>query len=260
MPESIKIVFIGAGNVSTQLSRKLFDLGYDIIQIISKTGISAKALAAEYNCEYSDDVSKIITDCDIIFISVSDKKIEGILHELKTKNKLIVHTSGTLEMEVLSVASENYGVFYPLQTFTKYKTVDFADIPIIIEANNEKNLNILKKIASEVSNDIRVVDSERRRIIHLAAVIVNNFTNLNYIIAQQLLEKNNISFDILKPLILETALKALSENPSEIQTGPAFRGDEATILKHIELLSENEIYQKLYELMTKAITHHKNRK
>jgi predicted short-subunit dehydrogenase-like oxidoreductase (DUF2520 family) len=257
MPDPVKIVFIGAGNVATHLSRVLFNSGYVISQIISKTKLTAQTLATEFNSDYSTDPSDIRTDCDIIFISVGDQQIEDVLSRIKTNNKLIVHTSGTLEMKILSTASENFGVFYPLQTFTKNTAVDFSDIPLIIEANSEKNLDFLKRIASDISNDIRVIDSEKRKIIHLAAVIVNNFTNLNYTIAQHLLEENNISFDVLKPLILETAKKAIKEKPSDIQTGPAYREDSETILKHIEMLSGNDKYRNIYEVMTSAIAHHK---
>jgi predicted short-subunit dehydrogenase-like oxidoreductase (DUF2520 family) len=260
MSKPLKIVFIGAGNVSTHLAGALQKAGNKIIQIISRSNESAIILAKEFDCEYSTEISELNNDCDIIIISVSDKMVSEVVEVLDASDKLIVHTSGTLPDGILSKASSNYGVFYPLQTFTKNTKVGFTDIPILIEANSEVNLNILEELASGISEDVRVINSGQREIIHLTAVIVNNFTNLNYTVAQYILEKNNLPFDVLKPLIMETAKKVLTQKPSEIQTGPAFREDKGTILKHIEMLSDYPDYKDIYEIMSGAIAHHKEKK
>lgn len=257
MPQPVNIVFIGAGNVATHLSKALQDAGNKIIQVISRTEQSAKILASDLNCEYSDDITKINPDCDLIIISVGDKQIHEVLSKLRADDKMIVHTSGSLEMNLLSKVSRNFGVFYPLQTFTKNTKVDFFSIPVLIEANSDENQDFIKGVASEISSDVRVISSDQRKIVHLAAVIVNNFTNLNYTVAEYLLAENNLPFDVLKPLIMETARKVMTERPSQIQTGPAYREDDETILKHIEILSGNLGYKEFYEVMTKAITYHK---
>jgi predicted short-subunit dehydrogenase-like oxidoreductase (DUF2520 family) len=260
MSKPLKIVFIGAGNVSTHLAGALQKAGNKIIQIISRSNESAMILAKEVGCEYSTEISELNNECDIIIISVGDKLVSEVVKVVDASEKLIVHTSGTLPMNILSEASGNYGVFYPLQTFTKNTKIEFTDIPILVEANTEENLNVLVKLASGISGDVRVVNSEQREIIHLTAVFVNNFTNLNYSVAQYILEKNNLPFDVLKPLIMETAKKVMTQKPSEIQTGPAFRDDKETILKHIEMLSDYPGYKDIYEIMSGAIARHKKKK
>ena len=164
-----------------------------------------------------------------------------------------MHTSGGVALEKISNHNRR-GVFYPLQTFTKGKAVDFKTIPICIETEFSADLKILKKIAKSISDKMYIINSEQRKALHVAAVFVNNFTNHLYQIGNQICEENNIPFEVLHPLIQETAEKIKELSPSEAQTGPALRNDTKTIEKHIDFL-ENPEYKKLYQLLTQSIQH-----
>jgi len=253
------IVFIGAGNLATQLSSALYKAGNNIIQIISRTDFSAKKLANKFSCDYSSDISKINTKANIIIICVSDNQLKKISSNLKVNDKLVIHTSGSLSINVLSSISNNYGVLYPVQTFTSHSAVSFAEVPICIESNSNINLNIIELLASSISNDVRDIDSDKRKIIHLSAVIANNFTNLNFSISEFLLKEHDIPFDILKPLIAETANKIIKNKPSAIQTGPAYREDYEIITKHLDLLIKYPAYKKIYEVMSDTIIKNKRK-
>jgi len=156
-------------------------------------------------------------------------------------------------MNILKKLSGNFGVFYPLQTFSKQKKIKFRNIPFCIEANNKKNENILKNIADKISDKVFIINSEQREYIHIAAVFSCNFTNYFYSVSEKLLKKNNIDFNILLPLIQETTQKIKKFKPSEVQTGPAARNDIKIIKKHLEKLKKNPEQQKLYNLISKNI-------
>jgi len=248
-----KIVIIGAGNVGTQLSLALKKSKHTIIQVYSKHKSSASNLAKSLNCNYTNYPDKIDTTADIYIIAINDDSIVEIVKQLKLKDKIVVHTSGSVEMDILKPSSKNYGVFYPLQTFSKNNKVDFKIIPICLEASNTATFKILQSLAKSISNNVQKIDSEQRKTIHLAAVFANNFSNHLYTIAAAILKSANVSFDILKPLIEETAKKIKSSSPDEIQTGPAMRDDKKTMNKHLKMLSGKKDYQQLYKLISKSI-------
>jgi predicted short-subunit dehydrogenase-like oxidoreductase (DUF2520 family) len=170
----------------------------------------------------------------------------------------VVHCSGSQPISVLNRYTKNCGVIYPLQTFSKKRDVDFSKIPVFIEANSTENLDILKNIAGIISEKVSVADSEQRQLLHISAVFACNFVNHLYSIAGELLKAENISFDVLKPLILETALKVQELQPFVAQTGPAVRFDKNIIDKHLSKLADAEEYRQLYEMISKSIfEHHK---
>ena len=247
------IVFIGAGNVATHFALAFKRAGLQILQVYSRTNESANILATKLNGEYTTNLSQLVHHADLYVLSVSDDVLPDILKELKIENKLIVHTSGFLSMDILKQSSANYGIFYPLQTFSKSRNVDMQTVPFCIEANSLENLERLKSLAGQISADVREVNSGQRKKLHLAAVFACNFPNFMYTIANKLLDDSNIDFDMLKPLIKETAEKAQDMKPAEAQTGPAVRGDENIMLAHLEMLKDYPSYKKLYQIISDEI-------
>jgi len=245
----IKIVLLGAGNVAFHLFtafEKITDC--KVIQVYNRSEESLN--------DFPSTISKTtllseIKSADIYIIAIADDKIASFSETLPFKNKLVVHTSGSIAMKTLS-AKNNIGVFYPLQSFTKNKEVDFSEIPICVEASSEKDLQLLKILAKSISNVVYELNSEAREKLHLSAVIVNNFVNYLYKVGSDLLANESLSFNLLKPLIKETANKIESLTPFEAQTGPAKRNDTKTIEKHLHLLT-NSPHKKLYAEMTEAI-------
>ncbi|MCD4732581.1 MAG: DUF2520 domain-containing protein, partial [Bacteroidales bacterium] len=232
------IVLIGAGNVATHFGKALINAENKILQVYSSTVDSASVLASKLETGFTTNLTEINKNANVYVISILDDALPITLKELNVGNKLIVHTSGFLSMDILKQSSVNYGVFYPLQTFSKSRNVDMKTVPLCIEANSPENLKKLKSLAGQISADVREVNSEQRKKIHLAAVFACNFPNFMYTIADRLLGDSNIDFNILKPLIKETAEKALDMKPAEVQTGPAVRGDENIMLAHLEMLKD----------------------
>lgn len=252
----MRIVFLGAGRVATNLSMALRKAGHEIVQVYSRTSESAEALARQVVAEPITQLNRTIADADIYFLAVRDDVIQEVLSQFPHKNVFMVHTAGSVSMDVLKDYTSDFGVFYPLQTFTKKWHSDFTDIPVCIEANTDKNLNLLGNVAEELSNNVHYVDSMQRLYIHVAAVFACNFTNFMFTSAEGILQNHDISFNLLKPLIRETVDKALIHSPSKSQTGPASRGDKQTIEKHLELLSHSRKLQNLYRFVSDSIMEH----
>ena len=189
---------------------------------------------------------------DLILISVPDAEIGEAFEGLQKSEGIVAHTSGFGSIEVLSSA-KHFGVFYPLQTFTKNKEIDLSDVPFCIEGNNQETETQLKELAGKLSKNIQCINSEDRRYLHLAAVMVNNFTNHIYHIAGDILKEKGINFDLLLPLIRETANKIKTLDPDQAQTGPAKRNDTSTILEHEKMLSNLPEYREVYRLMSAQI-------
>jgi len=251
-----RVVIIGAGNLATQLSLALTRKGIQVKQVFSQTLDSVKELAQKVNAEFTNDLSCLMTDADLYIISVKDSAIQEVLQNLSLdKNNLIVHTAGSISMDVLNGYTNNYGVFYPLQTFSKNRETDFSRIPICIEANNPSSLKKLQELAETLSTSVQQVNSEQRRTLHLAAVFVNNFVNHLYVIGSEILLDKKLDFNLLKPLILETVQKIETLPPIEAQTGPAIRNDQAVINAQLRQLQEFPEFQKIYNSMTESIYH-----
>ncbi|HBF89036.1 MAG TPA: DUF2520 domain-containing protein [Bacteroidales bacterium] len=248
-----KIAIIGSGNLATNLAINLSNKDFDIVQIYSRNIENAIELAKQTNSEPISDLALLTKQADLYIVAVSDSAISEVVSKINIKNKLVVHTSGSVSVNVFGNKFENFGIFYSLQTFSKSTIVDFNNIPILIEANNIQNLNNLTNLARCLSNTVRVISSEDRQKIHIAAVFANNFTNHMYSLSQQYLESNNLDIELLKPLIIETAHKILDNNPKDIQTGPARRNDKITIEKHIEMLKNKPEFQKLYSFVSESI-------
>jgi len=253
LPSIENIVIIGSGNVATHFAKAIKNTGKKIIQIYSKHPDLAKHLSQEVNAPFALSIDEISKDADLYILAINDTSIETVSNTLKIDHKLIIHTSGSVSIDILKKASSNYGVIYPLQTFAKDISLDWKNISIFIEANKPKNEEILIHFMKEISTNVNIMSSEKRQVLHLSAVFVNNFVNYMYNIGEDICHQNKISFEYLKPLILETANRVINNNPSNIQTGPAMRGDEITIKKHLELLSTQKEYADVYHFLTNMI-------
>lgn len=249
----MRITLIGSGNVATQLGRALQGAGENIIQVWSRSIDNASALARELQATPVADLSDLAPDADLYIISVNDDAISSVASSLRVDNRLVVHTSGSTAMEALGQVSQQLGVLYPLQTFTKSKPVNFRQVPLAIEGTNEAVLSTLRGLAQKLSEKVVVMDSVQRQALHVAAVFACNFTNHLYALAAQLLHDNNLEFDLLRPLIKETADKVQEFLPAEVQTGPAIRGDQQTMSKHLELLKQDEKLRQLYLELSQSI-------
>ncbi len=221
---------IGAGNVAYQYATALKTAGFNIFQVFSKTILSAEKLANITDAKPINSIDKIDQGCDLFIFAVSDSVLSEIIDKVQFSGQMAVHTSGSVSIDVFEGKAQHYGVIYPLQTLSKSRVVNMQEVPLLIEANSSKNLLNLQSIAKTMSSNILISDSSQRRQIHLAAVFASNFTNHMYVIAHDLLQKSGFTYQILKPLIIETALKALEfDNPKDAQTGPAIRRDHNII-------------------------------
>lgn len=247
------IVFIGAGNVATHLGLALQNTGRQIVQVYSRTEENARLLSGKLHADFTVDLKTINPDADLYIITVADDAVEKVADLLWVNRSLVVHTSGSVSIDVLQKCSENYGVLYPFQTFSKAREIDFSVVPLCIEANSKDNLLLLEQLARNLSQKVVKVDSEKRKILHLAGVFASNFPNFMYRIADQILTENKLDFDLLRPLILETAMKVQEMRPENAQTGPASRGDEAILRKHSELLKEYPEYRRIYNILSDGI-------
>ena len=245
----IKVVIIGSGNVAQHLIKVMqIAANVNLVQVFARNKESVLHLIAED--KITSDYNAI-KEADVYIISVSDNAIAEVAENLPFQNRLVVHTSGTSELSVLD-AKNRKGVFYPLQTFSKSKEIDFTSIPICLEAENGEDFKTLQSLSQNISEKVFAISSEQRKSLHVAAVFVCNFVNHMYTIGNQICEEHNVPFEVLQPLIMETAQKISTLKPEDAQTGPALRNDTKTINKHLEFL-QNSDYQELYKLLTQSI-------
>lgn len=242
----ISICIIGSGNVAYHLFHAfLKSKEIEVRQLVTRT------LKEDFPKDLQIHDYELIKSVDVVIISVSDDAIEKVASKVAHLNTLIVHTSGTSSIDVLN-SCKRKGVFYPLQTFSKNKTIDFSKLPICLEAFSNEDAYLLEKLAKSISTSVHEISSEQRKTLHIAAVFVCNFVNHLYVIGEDICKKNKVPFEILKPLITETANKINYLNPKDAQTGPAIRNDSFTLYKHIQFI-ENEEYKKIYKLLTQSI-------
>ncbi len=250
-----KVCFIGAGKLATQLSKAMRMVGYDIVQIYSRTEESAKSLAKDLQCAYTTNVDTLTTEADLYICALKDSVITEVLSKAEgfSDGKVLVHTAGSMPLDVLARYTENYGVLYPMQTFSKKKEIDFSKVPFLIEGSNNKVIESLKNIAEKFNSKSYIISSEDRKKIHLAAVFVSNFANHVYALGSDLVKSANVPFEVLLPLIDETAEKVHYMSPKEAQSGPAVRNDRNVIEMHRSMLKEDVNLLKIYEMMSESI-------
>lgn len=249
----VKVIIIGSGNVSQHLITALQKSqnsgnGIELIQVYSRKKETLAHLL---------DFKKIATDftelleADLYIIAVTDDAITNVSDQLPFKNRLVVHTSGSVSLDNLN-NNNRKGVFYPLQTFTKNKEVDFKNIPICLESENATDYKLLEKVAKSISEKVFTINSHQRKALHVAAVFVNNFTNHLYHLGNEICKEHQVPFEILNPLIQETAQKINMLSPEDAQTGPAIRNDTQTIEAH-QLFLTNSNQSNIYKILTQSI-------
>ena len=249
----MRISIIGSGNVATHLAAALKNAGHRLAQVYSRNMQNAALLAYHVGAEAIDDIGRINTETDMFIIAVNDDAIAATAAQLAIYSKLIVHTSGAAGLQVITAFSPKAGVFYPLQTFSKTREINFKEVPLCIEGADEEINGVLEELARSISNNVYRVNSVQRKVLHLAAVFACNFTNHLYTIAQQLLADDNMSFDLLRPLIAETADKIKHNLPAADQTGPAIRNDAQTMQTHLQMLNDKPALKELYERISQDI-------
>ncbi len=248
----MKIVFIGAGNLATHLALRLQQCGHSIIQIYSRTAESAKQLANQVNAPYTTDIKAVTDRADFYIFSVKDSVLEELISQIPHTKGIWLHTAGSMPANIFDTRIADYGVLYPLQTFSKNKEIQWAEIPLFIEGSNHITLNKIEDLAKDLSEKIYNLPSEKRIYIHASAVFACNFVNHMYEQAKHLTDKANIPFEVLLPLIKETCGKVYHLDPHEAQTGPAVRFDTNVMKKHLALLKEQDALD-IYQLISKSI-------
>ena len=245
----IKVVLIGSGNVAQHLIQAFAkSKEIEVSQVFSRQKETITPLFD--SCKITDNYNDIV-EANLYITAVSDDSIAKVSLQLPFTNRLVVHTSGSVPIDSLDTKNRR-GIFYPLQTFTKGKEVDFSQIPICLESEDETDFNLLEKVAKAISNNAFKSNEKQRKALHISAVFVNNFVNEMYRIGNEICEENKVPFEILKPLILETVNKVMKLSPSAAQTGPAKRNDTQTIEAHLGFLS-NENHATIYKILTQSI-------
>ncbi len=250
----MRISIIGNGNVAQALAIALQESGQEVVEMSAQNRGKLEQFCKKQNILPLADIRNLNANIDVLIIAVNDDSIENISKQIQG-DFLVVHTSGSVPMEVLNTPRiSNFGIFYPLFSFSKHQKVNFREIPILIEANTEKNKNVLLEIANAISDSVYLCDSEQRAKYHLMAVFVNNFVNHIWGKAQETSQEIGINFDLLKPILMQTAQKAVSKpNILALQTGPAIRNDKLIIEKHLKSLEHLPEMKNLYQILTQMI-------
>ena len=250
----MNITIIGSGNVGSALAKRCYACGHRILQVFSREIEKATALAALVEATPCQKLKDILPGADVYLLAVRDDAIAEVATTLKIDNIILAHTSGTTSIAVFEGKQPNYGVFYPLQTFSANIAPDFEELPICVAGNNEKTLEVLSALAKSICPNVHTITEAQRQSLHVAAVFVNNFSNYLFTVGQNICEQENLDFDMLKPLIRQTVRKIELAAPNNVQTGPAARGDEGTIAAHLNWLNAHSPqYSELYKLLTTSI-------
>ena len=250
----MKIAILGSGNVATHLSKALVQAGYPISQVWSRKYQNAQNLALEIASVAIANIQDISESVNVIFLAVSDDVIETVAHQIPNlPNRLIIHTSGSTDIQLLQQFSNHVAVLYPLQSFSKNSILDFKKVPLFIEYSSDLAQERISKLAHQLSDHVQHANSETRILLHISAVFACNFTNHLYTIAQHILAEKNLDFNLIRPLIAETANKIIEHLPSEMQTGPASRNDEMITNKHVQMLEIYPHWQKIYQSISQDI-------
>jgi predicted short-subunit dehydrogenase-like oxidoreductase (DUF2520 family) len=245
------ISIYGSGNVAYVLGRLIVKSGHQVYQIIARNEIAGNALAKELNATFTKPTENI-EKVDFVIVCISDSALPETLHESDFNKNTILNTAGSLSQHILRNFADNYGVIYPLQSLNKERDMH-TEIPFLLEANSDKIFKQLDLFAATLSNAHIYMEEEKRFKIHAAAVIASNFTNYMYKVAFDFCQNENIDFNLLTPLIIETAERIKNHNPADVQTGPAKRHDYATLEKHLRILTDYPKIRTLYTRITDGI-------
>jgi predicted short-subunit dehydrogenase-like oxidoreductase (DUF2520 family) len=248
----LRIVIIGTGNVATILGKRFLAADHEIVQVCGRNPLHAEELADMLSASFTTDLKQPDLSADIYVLAVSDTAVAAIAGALRLNNKLVVHTAGAVSKEVLSTCSKNYGILYPLQSL-RSELNELPDIPFLVDGNTEDDLALITEFANSISNQVQQAGDDQRLKMHVAAVMVSNFTNHLYALAKAYCLNEKVDFNMLLPLISAVAERLHEYEPAAVQTGPAIRNDEATIQKHMELLQQHPSLKVMYTLFTESI-------
>lgn len=250
------IVLIGAGNVGFHLGQRLFEKGINILQVFSRTFSKAQYLAKQINSQPINDLTKINSNAEGYILAIKDDALSDVAQQLSRFNlnhAILAHTSGATPSSIFKPYFQNHGVFYPLQTFSVKRPANFDTLPMCIDGSNPQTKANLMILAKAICPNIYAIDDQQRAILHVAAVFVNNFTNHLFAIGENIVGKEQLPFELLKPLIQETVSKIANHPAKSMQTGPAIRKDNQTIQRHLAFLERYPDYRNIYQLLTKSI-------
>ena len=250
-----KVVLIGAGNVATHLGDALLRAGYQILQVYSRTEVSASTLSKRLGTSYTTSLDDLRCDADVYIVALKDDVLQE-LAPLIVKGReraLFVHTAGSIPMQIWEGIANRYGVLYPMQTFSKQRKVDWNEVSVFVEALQEQDLEMLKELANNLTPKVYEATSEQRKSLHIAAVFACNFSNHMYTLCDLLLSRQGLPFEVMLPLIDETTRKIHQLRPKDAQTGPAIRYDVNVMNKHLEMLETDKSIQEIYRIISKSI-------
>lgn len=247
------VTLIGTGNVAWQLGTAFRQAGIPIAEVYGRDAAKSLELAQHLGARSVNDRQGLSVRDGMVVLCVKDDAIAEVAASFLNTPRLLVHTSGTVSMHVLDGKAEHTGVFYPLQSLQRNRPVNWSEIPVCLEASSPESMDELTLLASRISDKVTLLSSEDRRWLHLAAVVVSNFTNFLYIQAESLCKAHGLSFQLLQPLIMETARRLEISSPSDWQTGPARRHDVQVMNHHLELLKDNPELQQLYREFSESI-------
>jgi predicted short-subunit dehydrogenase-like oxidoreductase (DUF2520 family) len=249
----MRIVIIGAGNVATVLGRAIKKAGHEIIQVISRKQETAQVLADELGCSASSDFSEVDKTAHLFLVAMSDAALNELKEKFNVGDKIIVHTAGSVSLEVLKDISTNYGVLYPLQSLRKENKDESVTIPLLIDGNSNDTIFKIGEFAKTISSLVSFANDEQRVKLHIAAVVTSNFANHLFCLAAEYCKNEKLDFKMLQPLIEETAIRLRDHVPCDMQTGPAARKDIVTLDKHLRMLNAYPRLRTVYLRMTDSI-------
>lgn len=248
----MKVVIIGSGNVATVMGGKIAAAGHEIVQVVARRREAADVLGREWGAEAIAEWDAVRRDAELYIVSVSDRAIAGLPAVIQLPGRLVVHTAGAVPLRALTGVSERCGVLYPLQSLRK-EIRPFPEFPLLIDARDAADLAILQTFAQSIARQVQRADDAYRLKCHVAAVLVNNFGNFLYTLADDFCTREKIDFGLLQPIIRETGARLEHYPPRAVQTGPAIRGDAGTMQRHLELLAGYPQLSALYELFSAQI-------
>jgi len=251
----MRIVIIGTGNVATVMGRRLRQAGHELVQVFGRNAIGAEKLATEFEATVETDPSQLYADAGLYLIAVSDAAIGSVAEWLRVPGKLVAHTAGSVSMSVLKNCSEKYGVIYPLQSLRK-QTSASTPLPLLIDGSNEDTRSTLMQLAGSISDNVSSANDAQRSKFHIAAVVMNNFSNYLYTLAADYCYNEKLDFRLLLPLVAETGERLKTFAPKDVQTGPAVRNDVETMAAHEQKLSEYPDLLELYRMFSRKIKQH----
>lgn len=249
----MRVVIIGSGNVATVLGRLIKKAGHEIIQVASRNAGTSKTLGNELDCPFTTNFSEVVKQADLYLVAMSDAALNGLQETFKLKDQLIVHTAGAVPMDVLKKVSTSYGIMYPMQSLRKEEHNPNLVIPMLVEGCDAINLRLIEAFAKTISPIVQHSSEEKRLKLHVAAVVVNNFTNHLYALTEEYCEKEEVDFKMLYPLIAASAERVQHQSPAAMQTGPAVRKDIITLEKHLRILQPHHALRSLYLKLTDSI-------